>query len=196
MSRFAKLATNTFKKLTLGAGVIASDFAPATGTLTVANIIGATSGGINFTDTPTFKDFGEDIDNCAKNTMQLKRITSREIKISGTFATIDTATAKSLMAAADIDGTDTTKVVPRMELKESDFDDLWFICDYSDDISSATGGYVAIHLMNTLATGGFQLQTTDEEKGKMSFEYTAHYDYDDPDTVPYEVYIKAGTANA
>lgn len=192
--KFTKLAPDAFEKIQMNAGILASAFTPATGTLTESNILGVTSGGISFTATPEFADFGEDIDNCPKNTKELKRIQDVEVKISGTFAAMDTTLAKRLMAAADIDGTDTTKVTPRKELLTSDFADIWLIGDYSDYTGATNGGFIAVKMLNALSTGGFAIQTTDKEKGKFAFEFTGHYSYNSPDTVPYEVYIKAGTA--
>lgn len=192
--KYTKLAPDAFQKIQMNAGVLASAFVPSTGTLTDSNILGVTSGGINFSAVPEYADFGEDIDNCPKNTKELKRIQDVEVKISGTFAAIDTALAKRLMSAADIDGTDTTKVTPRKELVSADFADMWLIGDYSDHTGATNGGFIAIKMLNALSTGGFQIQTTDKEKGKFAFEFTGHYSYDAPDTVPYECYIKAGTA--
>lgn len=192
--RYTKLAPDAFEKIQMNAGILASDFTPSTGALTEAKILGVTSGGISFTATPEYADFGEDIDNCPKNTMELKRIQDVEVKISGTFAAIDTSLAKLLMSAADIGTTDTTKVTPRKELLAADFADMWLIGDYSDHTGATNGGFLAIKMLNALSTGGFSVQTTDKEKGKFAFEFTGHYSYDAPDTVPYEVYIKAGTA--
>ena len=48
--------------------------------------------------------------------------------------------------------------------------------------------------MNALSTGGFKLQTADKAKGQMAFEYTAHYSMNAQETVPFEIYVKAGTA--
>ena len=117
-----------------------------------------------------------------------------DVKCSGTFVTVTTTSAKSLMAAADIDGTDATKVVPRRDLDSSDFKDIWLVGDYSDENGATNGGFIAIRLMNALSTGGFQLKTADKNKGQMAFEYTAHYSISKQDIVPYELYIKAGTA--
>ena len=85
-----------------------------------------------------------------------------------------------------------SKITPRNDLKGSDFTDLWLLCDYSDKHGTTSGGFCAIHMLNTLSTGGFSLQTGDKVKGQMSFEYTAHYSITAQDTVPCEVYIKAG----
>lgn len=136
----------------------------------------------------------ESCNNCPKNTLELKRLDDVDVKCSGTFVTVTTTSAKSLMAAADIDGTDATKVVPRRDLDSSDFKDIWLVGDYSDKNGATNGGFIAIRLMNALSTSGFQLKTADKGKGQMAFEYTAHYSILKQDVVPYELYIKAGTA--
>lgn len=190
--RFTKIPTDTFKQIVLNAGILVDSFDMETNT--IGNIIGATSGGIQFTATPTFKDFGEDIDNCPKNTMELKKLDDVEAKLSGNFATVTVETAQLLVGAADISTTNATLIVPRREILTTDFKTVWLITDYSDFNGETNGGYAAIHMMNTLSTGGFQMQTTDKEKGKFAFEFTAHYSMAAQNVVPYEVYIKSGTA--
>ena len=194
--RFTQIPANTFKELQLNAGILTSNFAPTTGTVESNAMLGATSGGVSFTATPTYADWGDGIDNCPKNMMELKKLESWEVKMSGTFLTVNTAQAKSLMAAADIGASDKTKITPRNDVALTDFDDIWWIGDYSDKNGATNGGYIAIHMMNALSTGGFQLQSGDKAKGQFAFEYTAHYSMDAPDTVPYEIYIKAGTEEA
>ena len=194
--KYTKIPENTFQNIQLNAGVLLSSFTPSSATISDESIIGATTGGINFTATPTYIDFGEDIDNCPKNMKELKKLDSWEAKCSGTFVTVDTAVAKSLIGAADIGSSDTTKVTPRNDLAQADFSDIWIVGDYSDKNGDTNGGFIAIHMMNALSTGGFQIQTADKEKGKFSFEYTAHYSMSAQDTVPFELYIKAGTAEA
>ena len=191
--KFTKIPSDAFQKLQINAGILTTDFTPATGTIGEAGQIGATTGGVNFTATPTYSDFGEDIDNCPKNMKEFKRQDMVEAKMSGTFINADTKTAKLLCGAADIDASDTTKVVPRMDLKDSDFTDIWLVGDYSDKNGAKNGGFIAIHLMNALSTGGFQLKTADKAKGQFAFEFTAHYSLAEQDKVPYEIYIKAGT---
>ena len=194
--KFTKIPNDAFQKLQINAGILTTDFTPASGTLDAEAQIGATSGGINFTATPTYSDFGEDIDNCPKNTKELKRLDEWEVTMSGTFVAADTAIAKLLIGAADIDKQDTTKVTPRNDLADADFGDIWFIGDYSDKNGETNGGFIAIKLINALSTGGFQLQTSDKAKGQFSFTFTGHYSIAAQGTVPFEVYIKAGTAEA
>ena len=190
--KFTQIPTTAMEEMQLNAGVLLSSFIPSTAE--VSGIIGATTGGIKFSATPTYSDFGDDIDNCPKNMMELKRQDSVEVKISGTFVTVTAAVAKKLMAAADIGTSDQTKITPRNDLKTEDFADLWWVGDYSDKNGATNGGFVAIHVMNALNTGGFQFQSGDKSKGQFPFEFTGHYSIDAQNVVPYDVYIKAGTA--
>ena len=194
--KFTKIPSDTFQKLQINAGILTTDFTPATGTIGEARQIGATAGGVNFTATPTYSDFAEDIDNCPKNMKELKKLDSWEAKMSGTFVNADTAIAKRLCGAADIGASDTTKITPRNDLKDADFDDIWLVGDYSDKNGETNGGFIAIKLINALSTGGFQLQTSDKAKGQFAFEFTGHYSMSAQNTVPFEIYIKAGTAEA
>lgn len=194
--KFTKIPSDAFQKLQINAGILTTDFTPATGTIGEAGQIGATTGGVNFTATPTYSDMGADIDNCPKNMKELKTLDSWEVKMAGTFVNADTAIAKRLCGAADIGTTDTTKVTPRNDLKDADFDDIWLVGDYSDKNGETNGGFIAIKLLNALSTGGFQLKTADKSKGQFAFEFTGHYSMSAQDTVPFEIYIKAGTAEA
>ena len=202
MAKFTQIPTDTFKKLQLNAGMLTTEFDPATGELATGNIIGATSGGVSFEATPSFTDFGDDIDNCPKNTKELKRLESWEAKMSGSFVTMDTNTAKSVIGAAtiDSDNDNATKVVPRNSVDANDFKDIWWIGDYSDinedGTSAGKAGFIAIKLINALSTGGFKIQTGDKAKGTFAFEYTGHYSIEHIDTVPFEIYIKAGSVSA
>lgn len=199
MAKFTQIPTDTFKKLQLGAGILTTEFDPTTGELTASNIIGATSGGVSFEATPSFADFGEDIDNCPKNTKELKKLDSWEAKMSGSFVTMDTNVATSVIGTAAVASNDSTKVVPRNFVEAEDFKNIWWVGDYSDineDGSSAgKAGFIAIKLINALSTGGFKIQSGDKAKGTFEFEYTGHYSSENIDTVPFELYIKAGSAD-
>lgn len=189
--KYTKIPETTFQNLQLNAGVLLSDFNPVDATVANENIIGATTGGVNFTAVPAFSDYGEDIDNCPKNMLELKKLDSWDINMSGTFVTVDAESAKNLVGAADASG---NKITPRNDVLKTDFVDLWWVGDYSDENGEANGGFVAIHMMNTLSTGGFAIQSNDNGKGNFAFTYTAHYSMDAQETVPFEVYVQAGSA--
>ena len=194
--KFTKIPSDAFQKLQINAGILTTDFTPSTGQIGAAGQIGATTGGVSFAATPTYSDYGEDIDNCPKNMKELKKLESWEATISGTFVNADTAIAKMLVGAADIGTPDTTKSTPRNDVLESDFDTIWLVGDYSDKNGETNGGFIAIKLINALSTGGFQIQTADKAKGQFAFTFTGHYSMDAQDTPPFEIYIKAGTAEA
>lgn len=193
MAKYTKIPNTTFQKIQLNAGMLLTSFDPETATVDEKSMLAATSGGVNFTATPSFTDFGEDIDNCPKNTKELKHLESWEVTMSGTAVTMDTALAKSFIGLADVSG---NKVVPRNDVLDSDFADIWWVGDYSavnEDGTSGKAGFIAIQMMNALSSGGFQLQSTDKAKGTFEFEYTAHYSMTAQTVVPFNVFISAGT---
>lgn len=194
--RFTKNRDTMFSEVQLNAGILLKNFTPADGLFELTDIIGATTGGVSFSDSVTFTDFGEDIDNCPKNMKELKQLDTHEVTMSGTFVTVTAETVKILIGVADIASGDNTKVVPRNDLLDTDFTDIWWVGDYSDKNGETKGGYVAIHLMNALNTGGFQIQSTDKGKGQFAFSFMGHYSMSAQDTVPYEVYVKAGAVEA
>lgn len=192
--RFTQIPANTFKELQLNAGILLSDFDPSDGSFEATDMLGATSGGVSFTAQAEFTDFAEDIDNAAKNMKEFKVLDSWTATMSGTFASLTTALAKMLVGAGVIDSTNTNKIVPRNDLDQADFSDVWWVGDYSDKTGATNGGFLAIHLLNALSTGGFQIQSGDKAKGQFAFEFTGHYSNAAQDTVPFEIYVKAGTA--
>lgn len=189
--RYTQIPVDAFEKLVLNAGLLVDDFTPESGE--IGNIIGATSGGIAFEATPSYTDFGDDIDNCVKNAKELKKLESWEAKLSGTLLSVSAATVKDLVGAADVEG---IKVIPRNDIADGDFSDVWLVCDYSQFNGDKNGGFVAVHLMNALSTGGFKIQSGDKAKGTFAFEYTAHYSMAEQSKVPFEIFVKSGTAES
>ena len=198
MSRYEQIPATAFEELVTGVGFMCTSFTPDTGAY--SGIAAATKGGMTFNPNVTYKDFGEDIDNCPKNTLELKRVDEYDPTLSGTGITVNVAFMQKLMAACTkTDPTTTggaTKFTPSMTLADTDFiDQLWFVANYSADNSASTGGSVAICLKNALNVGGLQIATTDREKGEFAFEFHGHFSIDDPDDVPFEVYLRAGTGS-
>ena len=187
--KFTQVPSDTFEQLQLNAGILVDDFTPSTGV--IGNILGATTGGITFASNPSYSDFGEDVDNVPNNMMEFKRLEQYDPTMSGTFVTCTPSLAKMLVGAADI-GTDTTKVVPRQELLSTDFEEVWWIGDYSNVNTGENAGFIAIRLMNALNTAGFQIKSEKNNKGQLAFEFHGHYTINDQDTVPFEVYVMAG----
>lgn len=186
---YTQIPVNTFEELVLNAGIMVDNFTPATGV--IGNILGATTGGLQFSATPSFIDFGEDIDNCPKNTKELMQTDDFEITATGTLLTVNANMVARGLALADVaavtGSTGLSKITLRKDIDlENDFKDVWIIADYGK------GGFIAIHMKDVMSTGGFQLQTTDKGKGQFPFTYTAHYSIDAQEDVPCEIFVQEG----
>jgi hypothetical protein len=166
------------------AGILLSTFDPASPSVQDADIICATTGGINPTCEPEFSDWGEDIDNCPNNMMELKHLDSWNCALEFTPVTVNEETTKLSIGAYDVD-TSTGKVTLRAPglLKSTDFQDVWWVGDKSD------GGFAAIKLKNALSTGGYNLQTNKNGKGELSITLTGHVSINAQDEMPMEFYI-------
>lgn len=194
MAKFTKMNPDDFKHMTWDAGIIMDSFEPSTGAVTLSSIRWATTGDNSFSATRDLTDMGEDINNCPEGTMQLQRANAWQAQLSGTAVTITTAEVAEFLGNADIDTSDTTKIVPRTDLLLSDFKDKWLLVNYSEYNGETKGGWVAIHLLNALSTDGFTGNFGKNANGQFPYTLRAFYDMDDMDTVPFEVYIKPGTA--
>lgn len=181
MGMFTVIPSNTFVGLQVDAGVLLKTFNPAAPVAPAdADIICATTGGINPVCTPTYSDYGEDVDNVPNNMMELKHLDGWECSLSTTSLGTTPELIKLALGAADIDGT--TKIVPRRDLKQTDFSDIWWVGDRAD------GGMVAIQLKNALSTGGFSLQTSKNGKGQIALTITGHVSINAQSEVPMVFY--------
>ncbi|MBQ6127093.1 hypothetical protein IJI69_00385 [Candidatus Saccharibacteria bacterium] len=182
---FAKVPQNAFNELQVEAGVLLTDFDPTDPELVDANILCATTGGINASCVPTFSDWAEDVDNAPNNMKEFKRIDGWDCTFTFTALSITTDMIKLGLGAADIDG---AKVTPRRQLNaETDFSDLWWVGDTTDD------GFVAVKLINALSTGGFSIQSGKNAKGQFPITLTGHVSIEAQDVVPMEFYVGTTT---
>lgn len=180
--RFTKIPTETFNELQVEAGILLTDFDPATGSFDDEDILSATTGGIQVSITPSFSDFGEDVDNCPNNTMELKRIDDIEVSVSTTAINISESNIKYMLGAADTDA-QTGAITVRKTLATADFKTIWYVGDM------ANGGFVAIKIYNALSTGGFSLKTNKKSKGNVAITLTGHFSIQNVDEVPVEIYL-------
>ena len=188
MGMFTAISQDAFDELQMDAGMLLKTFNPAQPAAPAdADIITATTGGITVECTPTYSDFGEDIDNVPNNMRELKHLDGWDCKISTTALGTTPEAIKLSLGAADISGTDSTKIVPRRDLDQADFTDIWWVGDKMD------GGFVAVKLKNALSTGGFSLKTTKNGKGNLTLELTGHVSINAQNTMPMEFYSTEGT---
>jgi hypothetical protein len=183
--RFTKIPQSTFEELQLNAGILLKDFDITDGSFEDEDIITATTGGVTVSVTPTYEDLGADIDNCPKNTMELKRKTDAdEVKMTTTALCVTEDILLIGLGAADKDA-QSGAIKPRRDLATTDFKTLWWVGDLSN------GGYVACKISNALSTDGFSIKTTDKGKGQIALGITGHVSINAQDVIPAEFYLGA-----
>lgn len=183
MGKFTVIPEDTFSALQLDAGVLLKRFDPAAPTVpNDEDIICATTGGISVSCTPTFSDMGEDIDNVPLNMKELKHLDSWDCKLSTTSLGTSPKLIKLSLGCADIDGSNSAKIIPRADLAQSDFASVWWVGDRAD------GGCVAVEIKNALATSGFTIQTTKNGKGQITLELVGHVSINNQKEVPMVFY--------
>lgn len=187
MGRFTKVSQDAFDQLQVDAGVLLKNFNPANPAEPAdADIICATTGGINPTCVPTYSDFGEDVDNVPNNMKEFKHLDGWECKFATTCLGTSVELIRLSLGAADVTAA-SGKIAPRRDLQQTDFEDaIWWVGDRAD------GGLVAIKLMNVLSSGGFSLQTTKNGKGQIALELMGHVSINAQDTMPMEFYVAEG----
>ena len=189
-TKFAQLPANIQKALATTSGLMLKEFdhsAENTKQTIRSNICFATNGGVNVSLKINYIDQGEGIDNCPKNTKELLDVDSAEGMISGTAVTVTADNIVENMGAADLTESDGGKeITPRLYIDETkDFHPKYYVVPYGKD-----GGYIEVQLDNGFSTGGLVINTEDKGKGQFPFEYKAFGSVDDPDVVPFRVFIK------
>lgn len=182
---FNKIPLDAFENLGIGAGILLSEFNPASPSADDENILCASTGGFSFSDVPTFKDMAEDIDNAPKNMKEYMEVDSRTVSLSGTAVSISSDFLRRVM----ITTTSGEALTPAHRLDQTMFRDVWWVGEYGTN-----NGFIAIHLKNALCTSGLSLAVEDNGKAKVSFTLTAHYSAAAQETVPYEIYLTQGDA--
>lgn len=181
MGRFTKIPQNAFAALQLDADVLLNSFNPASPAVVDSAIICATTGGITVNCAPAYSDFAEDVDNAPNNLKEFKHLDGWDCSIATTSLGTSLELLRYALGAADVTAA-SNKVVPRKDLKQDDFADLWWVGDKAD------GGFVAVKLINGLSTSGLSLKTTKNGKGNISITLTGHVSIADQETMPMEFY--------
>ena len=185
MGRFSKISQDAFNEFQVDAGVLLKTFDVDSPELVDENIICATTGGINPVCTASYSDWGEDVDNCPNGMMELMDLEGWECTLGFTALNTTTEVIRMALGAADI-GAENGAIIPRRDLKDTDFADVWWVGDRSD------GGLVAIRLINALSSSGFSLQTTKNGKGQIAVTLNGHPSINEQSKVPMEFYVQEG----
>ena len=182
MGKFTKIPQDTFNALQLDAGVMLTTFDPANPVEPAdSDILCATTGGITVNCTPTYSDLGSDVDNVPANMMELMHLDSWACSIATTSIGTSLELLRWALGSADITSA-SSKVKPRKDLSQTDFQTIWWVGDRAD------GGLVAVKLMNGLSTGGMSLKTTKNGKGQISITISGHMSINAQNDMPMEFY--------
>lgn len=183
------LTKNSKKHFQLDAGALFKNYDPATDTPATASakLIGATVGGTTFSCVPEVRQVS--VDGAKGPTMGLEIIESytatlttnvKEVTVSSISMAIAAVTSAASQSPAGY-----TKIVPKGELADS---------DYLDNVTwigkmSGSNNPIMIVLKNAVNLNGFSLAAQDKNEANVPIVLTAHYDMDDLDTVPVEIYV-------
>ena len=195
MGIFTRIASDAFDALQTDAGVLLTDFDPLNPYVTPTDeqIVATTTGGINPTCVATYSDYGSDVDNVPNNMKEFKHLDGWDCGMGFTSIKFNAANTVWALGAADQTtlSNGVKKIVPRRNLAQNDFKDLWWVGD------KANGGAYAVRLINALSTGGLNIQSTKNGKGTMQQTITGHVSIYDQDTMPMEFYeIPAQSASS
>ena len=144
-----------------------------------SDILCATTGGISLNIVAEYDDLSEDVYMMTPGTMEMLVLTGWQVDAEFTTVTESAGAFKFILGAVD----ENNGIVPRYELKETDFGDIWWVGDRLD------GGFVAIKFCNALSDEGVSLTATSRDKGTIGVHITAHGTLEgDKDAVPVEIY--------
>lgn len=186
MGIYTRIAADAMDTLQTDAGVLLSAFNPANPYEVPkdADIIATTTGGINPTCEPQYEDYGKDVDNVPDNMMEFKHLTGWDAKMGFTSIKFNANNTAWALGAADKTTLDNgvIKIVPRRNVKLTDFKDIWWVGD------KANGGAYAVRLMNAISTGGLNIKSTKNGKGTNQVELTGHVSINAQNVMPMEFY--------
>lgn len=183
MGMFTIIPQDAFEGMQLETGVLLKNFDPANvAEPDDADIICATTGGITVECKPEFQDLAEDVDNVPDGMKEFMHLTKWNCSISTTSLDTSASGIKMSLGCADIDSNNTSKIIPRGELAQTDFSHIWWVGD------KANGGCVAVKLKNALSVEGFSLKTGKNSKGQTTLTINGHRSIAAQNEVPMEFY--------
>lgn len=193
------IPADAFDEMQLEAGTLLTtfDFANPYDEPADENILAITSGGLNTKCEPQYVDLAEDVDNVPGNTKEFLRISGYNCSMgfdSLRFNEDNTVWAiggaSKYTAAADLPSgapTGTVKIVPRINLDATDETG-----DFKDIFAAyplANGGIYVVQMKNAISTGGLNIQSTKDGKGKASIELTGYISVKNVKDVPMVYYL-------
>lgn len=180
------LTERTTTSLQLNAGVLVTTYAKGTD-ISASDILGATRGGGSFSAVPTIHQVA--VDGAPTYVKGLERVDDWVVTLS--VANFLEFTADALKMALGVGATVSTvattdkKITVERKISAGDYQDLYWVGDLSN------GKNVVIHLKNCLNLTGLTVTMNERGEGTYPLTFTAHFEPDDIDTVPFEITLEA-----
>lgn len=181
------LSGNTLKNMQLDAGVFVKNMTnPASGDLTNAKILGATTGGSTFTATPEIRNLFDDVDGARGAYKEGDVIDNWDISFTTTLVELTADNIALALASSTIsDNTSGGKTIsPGMIIEANDYIDNICWC------GTVKGSLkpIVIEMRNVLNTNGLTLTITDKGKGTVELELRPRFTVTDIDDVPFDIH--------
>ena len=185
---FSGFTDKTAENLLLDAGAFFKNFDVGTDTfdtaVTAGKLLGATQGGGTFSAVPTVRSIA--IDGVKGSAKGLQQIDEWIVTLMANIKEVTQDSIKNALGAATVaDGPTGYKKITANNYIE--------LTDYINNIVwvgklSKTNTPVIIVVKNAISLGGITLNMVDKAEGLIPTTFTGHYDADDLDTPPFEIY--------
>lgn len=185
---FSGFTATTAENLLLDAGAFFKNFTVGTDTfesaVTAKKLLGATQGGGTFSAVPTVRNIL--IDGVKGSAKGLQQIDEWVVTLMANIKEVTQDSIKNALGAATIgNGPTGYKKITANNYIQLD--------DYVDNIVwvgklAKTDTPVVIVVKNAISLGGITLNMADKAEGLIPTTFTGHYDADDLDSPPFEIY--------
>lgn len=186
---FTGLTKETPKKLLLDAGAFFKNYdLTKSYTENAGALIGATQGGGSFSAVPTIRKI--EVDGAKGNVKQLQSIDGWAVTMTANVKEVTAENMALALGAATSEEAAEDGVIGSTKITgKSDFDAE----DYLTNITwvgrlSGSNVPVIIVVKNAASLNGLSLTMTDKSEANIPLTITGHYDLDDLETPPFEIY--------
>lgn len=158
-------------------------------TMTTTNYVGATTGGMAFTASPSLIDLFEDVDGAYGKFKGGDVIETWEITLTATLLEQTADNLKMAIGPAEItDNTTVTgskKISPKNCIDDGDY--LTNLCWYGT--LKGSDKPIVIEMLNVMNGNGINFTSNSKGKGTVECEFSPRFEVSKPDVVPFNIYL-------
>ena len=182
---YTKITKSQFDEMQFNAGVIVRSFSIQNPAIQDEDIVCATTGGFSLAVEPSYVDLGDGVYMMQPGTAEMMMLTGWSVEASFTCISMSASSIRMVLGPAE-DSAD-NGIVPKMELQDADYNNLYWIGDRID------GGMVVVKLINALSDEGISIKTAPKSMGEVEVHLTCHASIEeDMEAVPVEIYSVEG----